>query len=117
MDSSNIYRFNGEPFEEWTINSGLLYGFYPRSSLICLASKRYTVDIKNNAIIIPNIVSEIRGSCFRNNKKYKAIYIPKSVRHISNDAFTNTESTLFVYQDSYAEKYAKRKGIKYEHIK
>ena len=112
MDSSNIYRFNGkDPFDNWTIKDGCLIGYYPRNSLINLLNK--SLIIKDKVIIIPNSVISIENSCFRKSN-YMKVYIPSSVKRISVTAFLDTEITLCVTKDSYAEKYAKRKGLKYE---
>ena len=112
MDSSNIYRFNGkDPFDNWTIKDGCLIGYYPRNSLINLLNK--SLIIKDKVIIIPNSVISIENSCFRKSN-YMKVYIPSSVKRISVTAFLDTEITLCVTKDSYAEKYAKRKGLRYE---
>ena len=117
MASSNIYRFNGvDPFDNWTIKDNKLIGYYPRNSLINLMSKSKGVVIGINAILIPDEVREITGSAFRKVNKYKEILIPKSVTKISEQAFIDSTLTLIVSKDSYAEKYAKRKKLKYKEI-
>lgn len=115
MDSSNIYRFNGtDPFDNWTIKLGFLLGYYPRNSLIHQYSQLNSVFIKEESIYIPSTVKNIHGSCFRKVNKYKYIYIPESVKFISDLAFRKCTATLMVVKDSYAEKYAKKKKLKYE---
>lgn len=117
MDSSNIYRFNGiDPFDNWVVNEdGVLRGYYPRNSLINLISKQHGVEPNNGTITIPYGVISIAGSCFKKNKAIKQIIIPKTVNKISDVAFLETDIVLYVYKNSYAEKYAKRKGLKYRH--
>ena len=113
MNSSNIYRFNGtDPFDNWIVKDGELYGYYPRNSLVNILSSRNSLIIKDNIIIIPNTVLSIKGSCFRNIKN-KEIYIPSSVKKISDNAFKNVDAVLYVVKNSYAEKYLKRKGMRY----
>ena len=76
MNTSNIYRFNGtDPFDNWTIKNGALYGYYPRNSIINELSKRNSVLISDKTIIIPDGVLSINGSCFRNNNKYEIIVV------------------------------------------
>ena len=113
MNSSNIYRFNGvDPFDNWTIKDNELYGYYPRNSLINILSSHNSLIIIDNTIIIPDTVISIKGSCFRNIKN-KKIYIPSSVKKISNSAFKNIDAILYVTENSYAEKYCIRKGLRY----
>ena len=93
MKTSNIYRFNGlDPFDNWTIKDNCLYGYYPRNSLINGLSSIRGVIIKENTLIIPDGVKEIKGSCFRNNQRFKKIIIPKSVIKISKNAFKNCKA-------------------------
>ncbi len=116
MDNSNIYRFNGiDPFDDWTIHNGELYGYYPRNSLINLISKKNGIANKQGELIVPKTVTSIKSSCFRNNKTIKRICIPKTVVKISETSFLDTEMVLYVYKNSYAEKFARRKGLKYKY--
>ena len=115
MDSSNIYRFNGiDPFDNWTIKEGCLIGYYPRNSIINGLSQTNGVTISKDALFIPNTVISISGSCFREVKRFKTIFIPDSVKRISRSAFISTEATLIVSPGSYAEQYAKKHGFKVE---
>ena len=115
MNTSNIYRFNGtDPFDNWTIKNGALYGYYPRNSIINELSKRNSVLISDKTIIIPNGVMSINGSCFRNNNKYEKIVVPPSINKISDRAFLNSKLVLVVEPNSYIEKFAKRKGLSYK---
>ena len=117
MDTSNDFRFNGvDPFDDWIIIDNCLYGYYPRNSIIHQISKLHSVLILDNIIKIPEGVTSIRGSSFRNNKRYKEIYIPISISYISDKAFTNSNITLRVVKDSYAYKYAKKHKLKYKYI-
>ena len=114
MDTSNIYRFNGvDPFDNWTIKDNVLYGYYPRNSIINGLSKINGALILDNTIIIPDGVVAISGSCFRNNNKYEEIIVPPSVSKISDNVFLNADVVIVVTPGSYVEKYAKRKGFKY----
>lgn len=113
MNSSNIYRFNGkDPFDNWMVKDGELYGYYPRNSLVNILSKQAGVTIVDNVLVIPDTVTSIKGSCFRNNNHW-AIYIPSSVKKISDNAFKGAVALLVVNKNSYAEKYFKRKGLRY----
>ena len=114
MDTSNIYRFNGvDPFDNWAIKDGTLYGYYPRNSIINGLSEINSVKISGNTITIPDGVVAISGSCFKNNNKYEEIIVPPSVTKISDNVFLNTNVVLVVTKGSYIEKYAKRKGLRY----
>lgn len=115
MDSSNVYRFNGtDPFDNWTIKYGYLLGYYPRNSKVNQLSQLHSVFIKDKTIHIPNTVKVIYGSCFRKVEKYEYIHIPETVLHISDLAFRKCTATLVVIKGSFAEKYAKKKKLKYE---
>lgn len=110
-----MYKFNGvDPFDDWTIKDGCLYGYYPRNSLINILSKSNSVRIDDDSIYIPNIVAHIKNSCFKNNKRCKQVFIPDSVKHIDNEAFDNTNLILVVVPGSYGEEFAIRKGLKYK---
>ena len=112
MNNSNIYRFNGkDPFNNWTIKDNELSGYYPRNSLINLLNK--SLIVKDNAIFLPDSVISINNSCFRKSYLTK-VYIPSSVSKIAPSAFLDTEIILCVTKGSYAEKFAKRKGLRYE---
>lgn len=114
MDTSNIFRFNGiDPFDNWTIKDGCLYGYYPRNSFINMISKSKGPFIEEDRIIIPKDVKEIRGSCFRNNQKYTEVVVPITVKKVSEDAFRNSNITIVVTKGSYIEEYAIRKCLKY----
>ena len=111
MDTANIYRFNGvDPFDNWTIKDGVLSGYYPRNSLVNLLSK--VEIVKDEIVIVPQTVTHISGSCFRKTS-FKEIHIPTSVKKICNRAFLDMKGILVVNRNSYAEKYAKRKGLRY----
>ncbi len=113
--SSNIYRFNGkDPFDDWTVKDGSLYGYYPRNSLINLLSKQNSVIIFEDILTIPDGVVSIENSCFKNNKRLEQVFIPSSVKHISKSAFANTVATLVVEENSYAMKYAIKYNLKYK---
>ena len=115
VDTSNIYRFNGvDPFDNWTIKDSALYGYYPRNSLINLLSASSGPTPKDGVLVIPTNVKSIKGSCFRKSNTLKKIYIPQSVIYISEKAFLDCKATLYVQQGTYAEKYAKSKGLKYK---
>lgn len=134
MDTSNIYRFNSKyPFDNWTLKEGILLGYYPRNSLISAISS-YENDFKDcgDKGIVGSRVSTIGRSCFRKNYRFKIIEVmdevktiedyafysdipmlvslPNSVKRIKKNTFSNNV-TVRVYRNSYAEKYAKRKGL------
>ena len=95
MKTSNVYRFNGaDPFDNWTIKDNCLYGYYPRNSIINGLSSLNNVIIQKDVLIIPDGVIEIKGSCFRNNKRFKKIIIPTSVRKIGRNAFKGCKAEI-----------------------
>ena len=134
MDTSNIYRFNSkDPFDNWTLNKGVLLGYYPRNSLIsAISSLNNGFKDCDDKGIIGSSISVIGRSCFRKNSRFKVIEVmngvgtiedyafysdipllvilPYSVKHIKKNSFS-TNVTLRVYKNSYAEKYAKRRGL------
>ena len=134
MDTSNIYRFNSkDPFDNWTLKDGVLLGYYPRNSLINAISS-YEKDFKDcgDKGIVGSCASTIGRSCFRKNSRFKVIEVtpgvetiedyafysdipmlvnlPITVKHIKKNSFSNNV-TVKVYRNSYAEKYAKRRGL------
>ena len=112
--TSNNYRFNGiDPFDNWTIKDGCLVGYYPRNSIINGLSQSESVLVSKDTMVIPNTVFAIKGSCFKGNKRFKKIFISKTVKSISRNAFLNCNATLIVTTNSYAEKYAKKYNLKY----
>lgn len=116
MDTSNIYRFNGkDPFDNWTIKDNVLYGYYPRNSLINALSRKGT-NLHNENLIILDGIQAIGSSCFRNNRRYLTILIPESVKRIAKNAFLNCHAKLLVMDDSYALKYAVRHKLNYSKI-
>jgi len=69
--------------------------------------------ISLTSIKIPNSVTRI-GACVFDKTDLTSIVIPYGVKHIGVNAFD--ESTiLYVYSNSYAEKYIKNEGWYYEH--
>ena len=137
--SSNIYRFNGvDPFDNWSTSNGELRGYYPRNSIINLTTKSHSdgIGVYSNYCVVRQNTKVIKRSCFRNNKRFgiitlsegleiiedyalynmrlKEIGIPKSVKRIYKHSFSK-DTLLFVYKDSYAEKYAIKNGFRYEY--
>lgn len=67
---------------------------------------------------IPNRVKWIEAKAFKNCKKLKKLRIPGSVKSISKNAFDGCKNlTLYVKKGSYAERYAKKNGMKYRYCK
>jgi len=63
-------------------------------------------------IIIPFNVTSIENSAFLDCEKIRLIHIPASVKFISATAFKNCRNlTIYASKGSYAESYAKEKGI------
>ena len=138
--SSNIFRFNGkDPFDDWVTSDGVLSGYYPRNSMINQITQNESengIGVYSNYCVIRSNVKTIGRSCFRNNirfrniaimegvttieefafynTKFGEIGIPRSVKHMRANSFSK-EITLFVYKDSYGEKYAIKHGFKYEY--
>ena len=69
-----------------------------------------------NNVVLPKTLRNIELGAFSYCQSLNRITIPASVRYIDNDAFVGTEDVVTVYtpEGSYAEWYAKRKGIKHE---
>ena len=95
---------NGVLFEKPDLKNGAKLLFYP-------------VGRKDESYVIPDGVEQIGYVAFENAKNLKTVTIPESVVKIGNNAFHGAKVTLKVNKDSYAEKYAKNKKIKYEIIK
>lgn len=70
------------------------------------------------SIIIPNGVHRISSTAFENCTKLKEITIPQTVMSIHENAFSgcNELMTIKGYTGSYAETFAKNKGIDFESI-
>lgn len=86
---------------------------------------RKVVRIVDNAFSEPKNVriidikegtKSIGGKAFSGCKKLKKIYIPNSVREISDDAFYGTNNDLIIYckKGSYADVFLERKGIRHK---
>ncbi len=95
---------NGVLFEKPDLKNGAKLLFYP-------------IGRKDESYVIPDGVEQIGNVAFASAKNLKTVTIPKSVVKIGNNAFHGAKVTLKVSKDSYAEKYAKNKKIKYEIIK
>ncbi len=68
-------------------------------------------------VVIMNGVTNISSNSFKYCSMLKSITIPNSVISISNSAFEGCESlTIKCKSGSYAEKYAKLNGIRYQLI-
>ena len=69
------------------------------------------------SITIPNNVTTISYYAFRDCTMLTSITIPDSVTSIDGSAFSNcTNLTIYCYQGSYAEKYAKSNNIPYKYL-
>ena len=69
------------------------------------------------SVIIPEGVISIGSEVFAGLKNLKTVTIPESVKEIGYGAFWNCGNlTLQVYNNSYAEQYAKENGIPFEVI-
>lgn len=138
MDTSNIYRYMGQPYDNWTSKDGKLLGYYPRNSLINGLSKKDSgIGVYENYFVIRSNIKVICRNAFRDNKRFgigvisdgveiieeyafynmriKEITIPPSVKHIRKNSFSK-DMTLFVYPDTYGERYAKRYGYTYKYV-
>lgn len=137
--TSNVYRFNNSyPYDNWeTTKDGKLIGYYPRNSLINLSSQiKSGIGVYPNNCVIRNNVRVICRNCFRNNKRFGLITITEGVERIEEYAFYNVrvkeiglprtlksirknsfskDMLLYVYKDSYAERYAIKNGYRYEY--
>lgn len=68
-------------------------------------------------IVLPENVAEIGAYTFANSPDLKALYVPATVKKISDKAFRSTENvTVYCLADSYAEEFCITNSIKYEII-
>jgi len=72
-------------------------------------------------IYIPEGLEEIEGAAFYNCRQLGDTYIPSTVNRIDNSAFAdcmrgNINFSISGIQDSYAEDYAKRNGIRFNQV-
>ncbi len=68
-------------------------------------------------IVLPENVEEIGAYTFANSPDLKALYVPATVKKISDKAFRSTENvTVYCLADSYAEEFCITNSIKYEII-
>lgn len=68
-------------------------------------------------IVVSETVTTIGQETFCGCTDLSRVYIPNSVTNISNDAFKECPNvTMYIYRNSYAEKYAKENEIKYEYL-
>ncbi|MBQ7257731.1 MAG: leucine-rich repeat protein [Abditibacteriota bacterium] len=77
----------------------------------------YPVAKKDESYVVPDNTERICNSAFRDAKNLKTVTIPKSVTEIGNNAFHGTKITLIVTKNSYGEKFAKSKKMKFEYAK
>ena len=113
-------------------------GYYPRNSLIVqmAAKKLMGIEIAFNRCVVSGLVKKIGRSCFRNNNRFEQIYlsegveavepfafwgalaktisIPRSLKSMKPNAFSK-DVLLLVCQDSYAERYAIKNGLRYQY--
>lgn len=68
---------------------------------------------KLSSIIIPDGYEYIGARCFAENPGLLEITIPKTVTYISDDCFEGTNVTIWGYNGSYAETYARQHKIKF----
>ena len=68
-------------------------------------------------ITLPDSVKSIGESAFANTRRLNRIVIPAGVTSIANSAFnySSAKLTIFCEKGSYAEEFAKKKGIKYQY--
>ena len=68
-------------------------------------------------ITLPDSVKSIGEDAFANTKRLNRIVIPAGVTSIANSAFNHSSAklTIFCEKGSYAEEFAKKKGIKYKY--
>lgn len=66
---------------------------------------------------ISSAINRIYNDAFKNCTALRTVIIPQSVTSIGDDAFEGCKDvTIYGYAGSYAESYAKQKGIKFEYI-
>ena len=102
VEEIDDYAFNGAKFETVEIPN----------SVKKIGNFAFMNCQKLTAVRIPSGVTELKTFSFM-SKNLHGIYIPKSVTKITN-TFGNTEElTIYGERGSYAEKYAKEKGIEF----
>ena len=68
-------------------------------------------------IYLPDGLEVIENSAFSSCVNLKKAYVPKSVNFMGDYAFGSENNlTIYGYKDSYAEKYAKERKIKFEYV-
>ncbi len=102
------------------------WAFYNCSNLASIAIPNGITSIGYSAfsrctsltsITIPNSVTSIGDQAFYNCSSLTSITIPNSVTYIGGSAFHDCINlTIYGYKDSYAETYAKNKGITFKLI-
>lgn len=71
---------------------------------------------KTGSYTVPSWIRAIGEKAFANSKLDRVILLEK-ISYISEDAFDNCKNIVIMgYKESYAEKYAKEKGMKFEAI-
>ncbi len=77
-----------------------------------VVKSRAFAGMKAASVIIPEGVTAIRSQAFANCRQLTLIQIPASVTFIADDAFTGSTKVVFACPPgSYAESYARKKGI------
>jgi len=82
-------------------------------SLTSIGSYAFYVCSSLSSISIPEGVTSIEGHTFFRCHALTSVYIPDSVTSIASDAFTYSYPTIYCYEYSYAETWAKQNGKKY----
>ncbi|HFI0457403.1 TPA: leucine-rich repeat protein [Streptococcus suis] len=69
---------------------------------------------KMTLLVLPDKVESIDVNAFVNMPNLEKVYIPASVNSIGENLIFNPNTTFYVTAGSYAEKYMKERGIRYE---
>lgn len=75
-------------------------------------------DMNINEVYVPYGVTYIGNMAFYNCNNLTMIYIPETVKKIGGWAFSGTDKSFKIYAkpNTYAEKYCKDRGIKFEAV-
>lgn len=85
------------------------------NKLVYIDYEAYRGCVNVEKIILPQTIKSIGNNAFSDCESLKEIYIPASVTEMADNAFSGTEGfTMYVQEDSYAQKFAEQNNIVYD---